>query len=290
LKKKQTQSCFVKVGPLLVILFCLTSSSQVLEAQIIKADVGFHTEQLPREEQEYLANLDKELMEAINSHIWVERGNNNIELPLRIDLFFEKYSRSATYRRYGSGIMVGSRSGVQLRDNRWDFRYSSDFRTRIGETENTLSILVEFYIWICIGFERDRFAPLGGQPYYEKAKLIAENAQFELDYIRGWDRRRDFIRDLSLDKYRNIRLAAHHAAAGQYYSNKQKIESARTHLSRAVELMLDDKPASMELHRDDHIIRFINTVEFVAALNQTGSDDLIEQLEEWDSAHPERYK
>ena len=289
MNNKKIQSCIIETGLILFALVCLLGTFRGSEAQIVKADVGFHTEQLPREEQEYLKSLDKELMEAINIHNWVERGNN-IELPLRIEMFFEKYSQSATYRRYSAGIMVGSRSGVQLRDNRWDFRYSSDFRTRIGETENMLTTLVEFYIWICIGFERDRYAPLGGQPYYEKAKLIAENAQFELDYIRGWDRRRDFIRDLSLDKYRNIRLAAHHAAAGQYYTKKQKIESARTHLSMAVELLLDENPKSMELHRDDHIIRFINTTEFVNALNQIDSSDLIEKLEKWDEVHPERYR
>lgn len=263
--------------------------SRASRAQIVKSEVVFHTEQLPRGEQEYLDMLDKELMDAINSYNWVERGNN-IELPLRIELFFDNYSQAATYHRYSAGIMVGSRSGVQLRDNRWDFRYSRDFRTRIGDTENTLSVLAEFYIWICIGFERDLYAPLGGQPFYEKAKLIAENAQFELEYIRGWDRRRDFIRDLSLEKYNNIRLAAHHATAGQYYASKQKNESARSHLSRAVELLLNEKPEMMELHRDDHIIRFINTTEFVGALSQIESFDLIDQLEKWDEEHPERYQ
>jgi len=260
----------------------------IVLAQQIKADVVFHTVQLPLEEKEYIEGLDRKLADVINAYPWVERGYQ-YELPLRVELFFEKGTRSVIYHRYSAGVMIATRSGVQLRDSRWDFRYSRDFNLRIGDKDDPFVSLIEFYAWICLGFELDRFSPLGGQPYYEKARLIAENARFEIDFYNGWDYRRDFIRDLTHDKYREIRTAAFHATAGIFYTEKGKSETARSHLSRAAELLMSGLPQQMELLRDDNIIRFINVREFIDALAKVEAFMLIERLAKWDPEHPERY-
>ncbi len=254
--------------------------------QRINAEVVFHTDQLPKEEREYLEGVDRQLAEAINSHKWIEKGYN-YELPLRIEIIFEKYSISAAYRRYGAGILVANRSGVQLRDSRWDFRYSHSFPFQFGRPDDPMTSIIEFYTWIVLGFELDKYSPLGGQQYFDKAHLIAENARFEINYVRGWDYRRDFIRDLMLDKYRDVRTASFHAAAGIYYTERGKMKSARSHLAQAAELIMASKPEHVILHRDDHIIRFVNISEFIEALDRAGAYDIMEQLADWDPDNPE---
>ena len=153
--------------------------SQQGYAQQIRSEVVFHTEKLPHEARDYLIDVGQELSQLVNNHSWIERSYR-YELPQRIEIIFEKYSRSVSYHGYGAGIMVAIRSGLQLRDTRWDFRYARDTRLHIGEPYDPFTSLIEFYTWICFGFEYDRLKPLGGEVFYEKARLIAENARFEI--------------------------------------------------------------------------------------------------------------
>lgn len=276
------------IGFIVLITTLLSGIFSWVDAQLIKAEVVLHTERLPIEEREYLEMLNQELITVINSSTWIERGLP-YTLPIRIEIFFEKHGRSATYHTYTAGVMVATQSGVQLRDNRWDFRYSRDFRLHIGDPYDPLTGLLECFISLCIGFELDKLSPLGGQAYYDKAKLIAEKARFEIDYYRGWDDRRKFITDLTLDEYREIRTASFHAAAGIFYANKGKLESARSHLTRTATILLKIKPKLMNLKRDGNLIRFINVQEFSSALKKVEAFDALKNLAQWDPDNAEIY-
>ena len=259
-----------------------------LFAQQIKADVNIHTDKLPKEEREYLDNLAGDIEDLVNRYPWIQRGHN-YEMPVRIEIFMEGYSWAPMYHHYKAGVLIATQTGIQLRDSRWDFRHSKDFNHDFGKNDDPLTNLLEFYIWICLGFELDRYAPLGGQLFYEKSAAIAENAQFDRDYIRGWDRRREFARDLTSDRYRDIRTATFHANAGIYYAKKDKKEAALSHLTRSAELLMSEKPEILELMPQDHIMRYIDINEFVSTLNKIEAYDLLERLSEWDPKHKDIY-
>ncbi len=261
-------------------------SPNVAYSQQIKATVVFHLDQLPKEEQDYLEGVAASLTREIDTYAWME-GGYNYEYPLQIELFFDKYSRSGAYRRYSAGVLIATRTGVQFRDTRWDFRYSRDFPLRMNADDDPFTSLISFYTWICLGVEMDGYSPLGGQSYYDKALATAENARYDINYVRGWDERRDFIRDLTLDAYRNIRTASFHVHAGLYYLEKKKTDSSRSHLIRAAELLLEGSPSLMELHRSDDVIRFVNARDLARALAEIGELDILNQLAKWDPDHAE---
>lgn len=265
------------------LLLCLVWAVfvQIGRAQQIRSEVVFHTEKLPREERDYLHEVNLQLAQLINTHNWIERSYR-YELPQRIEIIFEKYSRSISYHGYGSGIMVAIRSGLQLRDNRWDFRYTRDMRLHIGDPYDPFTSLIEFYTWICFGFEYDRLKPLGGEVYYEKARLIAENARFEIQYSYGWSERRNFIRELKNERFRSIRTAAFHAEAGSYYMEKGDNETALSHLTRASGLIISSSEDILDLRLNDHIIRFINPQSFEKTIIEVGAEDIMNKLIEWD--------
>ncbi len=182
-------------------------------------------------------------------------------------------------------------AGLQLRDNRWEFKYSRDNQLHIGDPYHTMTGCIEFYIWLCLGFDADRINPLGGQPYYEKARVIAENARFESKYSHGWNYRRDLIYALAQDTvYRNLRTASYHTYAGVYYSKRGELKQAKSHLVHAAELLMFGKPDHMEMRHDDHILRFVQIEELVSALKKTGSRDALDKMERWDYKHSNRYR
>lgn len=278
----------VNMGVVLVVSTVLPLRSGF--AQQVKPEVVLHGDRLSFEEQHYLEGLDREIIRLIDKTAWTN-GTYKYELPIRMELFFEKHTRKGTDHKYSAGIMIALRSGVQLRDRRWDFKFSREEKLHFGDPYDTFTGLMEFYILVCLGFEADRFAPLGGQPFYEKARAISESARFEARYSIGWDYRRDLINDLAQDTtYRNIRTAAYHAWAGEYYIKREESEAARSHLTRATELILMSSPDLLELRRDNHIIRFIERKNLADLLITAGEQRLLDQLIDWDSESEELYR
>ena len=262
----------------IILLMCI---SLPLSAQQIKSEVIFHTELLPQDEQDYLKDIDRELSLAIDEYNWTGDAYR-YELPIRIEIFFEKYSLSGPYHRYSASVLVAMRKGIQLRDGRWEFRLKKEDRLRIGDPYDPFTGLVEFYIRICLGYEGDRNSALGGQAHLEKARSVAEKARFENQYYEGWVRRREFADDMALKKsYKNIRTAAFHARAGFYYTRKGDLDAARANLAKTVQLVMKCDPKLMELHRNGHIIRFVDLKLLVSALEKTEQFDLIDALIKW---------
>lgn len=275
-------------GVLLFSFLQLCSSSNLL-AQRIKSEVILHTKALSLDEQRYLVGLDQDLIKAIDEHKWAD-NDYNYELPVHIEIFFESYSLYGAYHKYNAGIMVAMRKGIQMRDSRWDFRLDRNLGLSISDTYDTLMSMLEYYVWICFGFETDRIKLLGGSPFFEKAHLIAEKARFESQYYDGWDIRRELVEDLVVKKsYKNIRTASFHVNAGLYYLGKGEAEKALRYFDRGIELVMKGSPKIVELYRDDSIFRFIDMERLVAALYEIEAYELLDLLAEWDPNRSEIY-
>ncbi len=72
-------------------------------------------------------------------------------------------------------------------DKNWKFEYVQSQPIRFNEnvfTDN-LSSLLAFYAYVIIGLDYDSFSELGGNPHFEKAFNIVNNAQ-QSNYPAGW--------------------------------------------------------------------------------------------------------
>ncbi|NQT35746.1 DUF4835 family protein [bacterium] len=267
----------------------LAGVSGQVPAQTVKCEVVLHTEGLPLDEQRYLEGLEEDIRIAIETYRWTNDFTNT-ELPLHVEIFFEKYSLYGAYHKYGAGIMVALKD-IQMRDRRWDFRLNRTDRLRFGNRYDSFTGLIEFYLQICLGFENDRFSALGGRQFYEKARNIADKARFEAKYNQGWDQRRELIDDLMLkDSYINMRSAAFYVNAGYYYLGKNNLEKTLAYLAKGIELTVKSKPELLELRREGHIIRFIDIERLAAALKEIEAYDLLDSLADWDQDRMEIYR
>lgn len=249
-------------------------------AQHLDAIISFHTDKLAQDEKDFLVDLDHKLERAIESYRW-EGAKRNYDLPVKYDLFWEKAARSGIIHNYTAGLLVSIESGVALRDKRAEFRYSQEDWLHLGEPYDPLTGLLEFYTWICLGFDADRLAPLGGNMFYQQARAVGERSRAEALFSNGWDDRRAMVDKLTESLYEPLRRARFHAEAGSYYAQAGNAVQAKGHLAKALKFLADSKWKNPTLPIDDHVFRFVDTDKLAKSLNDMKMPEEAATLDQW---------
>ncbi len=268
----------MKLAGIFCLLILILNSS--VSAQQIDAKINFHLDKLSLEEKDFLADLDAKLERATESYHW-EGAKRSYLLPINYDLFWDKSSRSGSVHNYSAGLLVSLESGIALRDKRTEFRYSSDDWIHFGEPYEPLSGILEFYTWICLGFDADRNSPLGGNPFYQQARMVGERARSEAQFSLGWDDRRRVVLELTDSLYVPVRRARFHTAAGFYYVKAGNELQAKNNLNKAVKLLTESKWKHSALKIEDHVLKFVDTDLLMKSLKDMGMDDQEYILEGW---------
>lgn len=86
---------------------------------------------------------------------------------------------------------------LNIKDNDFDVRYVEFQPLDFSETSNTnaLTNILAYYAYVILGFDADTFSPMGGTPFFQRAKDIVNKSQnarekgwraFEGNYNRFW--------------------------------------------------------------------------------------------------------
>jgi len=86
---------------------------------------------------------------------------------------------------------------LNIKDNDFDVRYVEFQPLEFSETSNTnaLTNILAYYAYVILGFDYDTFSPMGGTPYFQRARDIVNKSQnahekgwraFEGNYNRFW--------------------------------------------------------------------------------------------------------
>lgn len=75
---------------------------------------------------------------------------------------------------------------LNIKDNDFDVRYVEFQPLEFSETSNTnpLTNILAYYAYIILGFDYDTFSPMGGTPFFQRAKDIVNKAQNSRE--KGW--------------------------------------------------------------------------------------------------------
>jgi len=75
---------------------------------------------------------------------------------------------------------------LNIKDNDFDVRYVEFQPLEFSETSNTnaLTNILAYYAYIILGFDYDTFSPMGGSPYFQRAKDIVNKSQNSRE--KGW--------------------------------------------------------------------------------------------------------
>lgn len=168
-----------------------------IQAQKVRAEVNVILERLPLEKQDKLVDFQEQLRSYINQNTWCEDVYGH-ELPIKIQIYLQ--DASVSYEdRYKGNLLISNSKDMQFYDKRWIFNFNPLEPVTFDENQfHPFTAVIDFYIYILVGGEFDKFGKFEGSPYYEKTQKINQQARFSR-FIYGWDERREVIAEI-LDK------------------------------------------------------------------------------------------
>jgi len=272
--------------PLVLVLLLITAVTA--SAQRIEAVVTTDLRTLPLDRQEKLRDFKEKVEHYLNAYTWTNDPWNTV-LYLDIQIILEDMSTSAE-ERYRGQIVMSNKYDMQLSDKRWRFAYqSTDMLNHDESTLNSFTIMLDYFVYVFLGMEFDKWATLGGTEYFQKAKTIAEQAKFGLGrYIEGWDRRVEQITYLTSDQHVPFREMVDYYFYGLSLV-KEDNAKARQFIARAVEML--DKIISKD-PENEYAKMFLNAhyIEMVEVFRRAMDKSPLRTLMVIDPAHAQVYK
>jgi hypothetical protein len=200
--------------------------------QEIEATVEVVLDKLPQENQQKLADLTTELDRYLNRHEWCP-NEYGYKVPVSINVYFEEAKTTSREDQYDARIIVSNQSDVQYSDYRWEFNLEQDPRLEHSSIYHPFNGLIDFYLYLILGYEFDRIEKLGGRDYFQQARNILEQAKFGR-FIRGWDRRETILNDILSDENLPFREMRFYYYTGMYYYEFQEFADAKLYLKKAL--------------------------------------------------------
>jgi hypothetical protein len=256
-----------------------------LPAQKLKSKINMVMERLPLEKQKKLLNLGDMLETYINTYDYTDSQSND-EIPVQIQIFMT--DNSVSYEsRYSGTFLVSNTTDIQYYDKYWKFPYQEgNPLVHLENVYEPFTGLIDFYLYILLGGEFDKYDKLAGSPFYEKAKQINEQAKFNTQFVWGWDERTKLISFLLSDDNKPFRLMKDSYFAGMSYAGRQDTTARRLCRNAvfALEKVLQVNPDHKEA------VQFLNVhhPEMLDLLK--GDRPVIEALMRMDAARAATYK
>lgn len=164
-------------------------------AQELLANVQVNYSQMGGSNTQVYKTLEKSLHDFINNTSWTGKKLQNFE-KIKCN-FAIIVSGKEGNNKYKSSIVVQAVRPVfgttyespliNLSDNDFTFEYNEGenliFNERQFSGKNLIDV-VSFYVYIILGYDGDSFKPQGGQPYFQTAQKIAQNATNQR--FTGW--------------------------------------------------------------------------------------------------------
>ncbi len=207
-------------------------SCTLVIGQEIEATVEVVLDKLPIENQEKLANLSDELQLYLNRYEWCQ-NEYGYKVPVSVNVYFEKAKATSREDRYESRFIISNQSDVQYSDYRWEFNMDQNPRLEHSAIYDPFTGLIDFYIYLILGFEFDRIEKLGGRDYFQNTRNVVEQAKFGR-FIRGWDRRENILDDILSDENQPMREMRFYYYTGIYYYEFQELPDAKLYLKKAL--------------------------------------------------------
>ena len=164
-------------------------------SQELLANVQVNAQQIGGSNMQVYKTLEKNLRDFINNTSWTGKKLQNFEkIKCNISIIINERAGSSSFK--GSVVVQAVRPVfnttyesplININDTNFSFDYTENenlvFNERQFSGKNLIDV-VSFYVYTILGYDGDSFKVRGGQPYFEKAQKIANNAQNQ--NFSGW--------------------------------------------------------------------------------------------------------
>ncbi|NOZ60233.1 MAG: DUF4835 family protein [Calditrichaeota bacterium] len=269
-------------------ILLLASPTARLIAQKVRAQVQVQLDALPDEKRQKLQNFQQILNDYFNNYQWTNDEFMG-DLPLNIQILMQDISVSYE-DRYKLKIIISNNSDVQYTDKRCRMEFQKgEIPMHNDNSWDSLTSLLDYFTYIVIGEEMDKFGHLLGTPYFEKAKTIADQARFGLgQFIEGWDLRYEMIDYLLGEKYQKFREMKDFYFYGLYFAQDDAAR-ARRYSKEAIRMLKEIK--AEENPKYPRVKNFINAHfnEIVNLFKGTHDQEVYDILVELDPDRQDMY-
>lgn len=163
-----------------ILLFFFTTLS--LFSQEIEANVVVNLEQLEFEARNNVSNFDRDLMSYINNQSFTGEKWEGPKIPVEINIYLSggrnsKYSARMfiVSKRFldGPDEITGQSVALRMIEDKWSFEYGLGAFLSFNMLRfDRISSMIDYYMFLIIGMDKDTYGELDGSKEYEKAKSI----------------------------------------------------------------------------------------------------------------------
>ncbi len=271
-------------------ILILTIQSPIF-AQKVVAKITIELKNLPEERQIEAAELDQALIHYINSHNWVEDDQGG-EIAFNLQMVLSDMSVGGE-SRYRANMLVSNEQDVQFFDRRCRFAYQKNEPLLHNATQlNSLTTLIDYYVYFILGHEFDKFSEYGGTPYFRLAQQRAEQGRFGLgQFIEGWEQREEEVRKILSEENRPFRKMKDVFFYGIFlFDDKGEPEKGTQYVAHALKMIEEGlkKPDPDERYKKFLGAYFNKLVQLFQ--NHPQKSEIFELLSRIDPDHAETYK
>jgi len=242
--KAKTATSATLIGILLLLGVMLP---MVASAQRLESSVSVNLQKLPQENQNKLRGLDRTISAYINDQDWAP-NDYDYTFKLAIEIYFESVAAISFEDRYEAQIIVSNQSNMQYSDKRWGFALDPGTRLAYSDQFESFRSMIDFMVYMALGYEFDKVKKFGGTPFFENARKICQQARFSSRYFTGWDRREEWVTEVLSEKNEPQRYLNFLYFTGEwlYYTERDRV-TAKQYLIYAARLF--DRLEEAELKR-----------------------------------------
>ncbi len=254
-------------------------------AQRISSRVRIMLEKLSLEKQEELKNLSDDVEAYINHYEWIGDSYDE-EIPVDIQIYLMDYSVSYE-DRYAGTFLITNNLDNQYYDKYWRFPYEAgESLVHIENEFDPFRGFIDFYMNILIGEEYDKYGRFFGTPFFEKAKLISDQAKFSSRFALGWDERSDLIDYILSEENQPFRIMKDLFFLGLSYVGEED-STAKKYCSQALSLLEEIITNNPE---NEKAMLFLSAyhVDFIDLFKD--DREIIDRLIKLDPDHEETYR
>ena len=202
-----------------LVLAALAALAAPAAAQL-NCSVNVNRQQVQGTEYDFLDDLEQDIFDYLNTTRWSDdRFEEEERIVCSVSISF---NQPISLSRFSAQVVVGSQRPIygtgsstpvfQISDADWTFDYNRGQPLVLDLNRfDSLTSVLDFYALLVLGYDYDTFGELGGEPYFQRALAIAEQAsgiQAEGWTSFGDDRTRTaLIRQLTGERYSPLRRA-----------------------------------------------------------------------------------
>lgn len=170
-----------------LLLLLLITVSTLVRGQELNCKVTINADQIATSDRAVFKDMERAFANFLNTRKWTNDAYKNHE-RITCNLFLN-ISKMPSIGNFVANAQITSARPVfnsnyetvvlNFADRDWEFEYIESLPLEYNDNTylTNLTSMLAFYAYIILGMDYDSFSEMGGNPYFQKALMVVNNAQ-----------------------------------------------------------------------------------------------------------------